>query len=228
MRRWLIAAALAALAGCATPSGPQRDILGSLEVDGGDALINGSRAYHGARVYDGDVVTTGSATSVRVRFRDGGFVQLDENTDPVFRLFREGGCILVKIATGQAFVDAKRICIEDPNLVVVLNSKVNWRVDGPRSAVTVIEGSVSVQRPVSIALEQHDQYLVREQKPEGPPRRLTREEAEATARWTERFFRASAPSLFPRRPPGQVQPRQPPSPPPSPPPRRSTPPAGSR
>jgi hypothetical protein len=198
MKRRLVAAALATLAGCATPSGPQREILGSLEVDGGNAFINGSRAYPGASVRDGDVVTTGSATSVRVRFRDDGFVQLDENTDPLFRLFREGGCILVKIATGQAFVDARRICIEDPNLVVVLNSKVNWRIEGAQSVVTVIEGSVSVERPVRIALKQYDQYLARPQKSEGPPRRLTREQAEATTLWTKRFSPAS------RRPPGEV------------------------
>lgn len=215
MKSGLIVAALAVLAGCATPGRPQREVLGSLEVDGIYAFINGTRAYHGARVYDGDVVTTGSATSVRVRFRDGGFVQLDENTDPEFRLFREGGCILVKIATGQAFVDAKRICIEDPNLVAVLNSKVNWRIREARSVVTVIEGSVSVERPVRVTLGQYDQYLVRQQTPEGPPRRLTREEAEATARWTERFFRAPPPALLPREPLFRFPPRQPP--------RRSTP-----
>lgn len=192
MKRWLITAALAALAGCATPSGPQRELLGSLEVDGSNAFINGSPAHSGASVRDGDVVTTGGATRVRVRFRDGrGFVYLDQNTDPVFRLIREGSCILVKIATGQAFVDAKRVCIEDPNLVVVLNSKVNWRIEAERSVVTVIEGSVSVERPVPLALKQHDQYRVRRQKPEGPPRRLTREEAEATTRWTERFSPAA-------------------------------------
>jgi hypothetical protein len=219
MKSLVVAAALAVLAGCATPSGPQREVLGSLEVDGSNAFVNGSRAYNGASVRDGDVVTTGAATGVRVRLRDGGFVQLDENTDPVFRLFREGGCLLVKIATGQAFVDARRICIEDPNLVAVLNSKVNWRFDAARSVVTVLEGSASVERPAPVGLGQYDQYLVRERTPEGPPRRLTREEAEATARWTERFFRAAPPSL-PRRPPAQVPRSQPPAQTPTPPPAR--------
>ena len=132
---------------------------------------------------------------MKILLHDGNYVQLDQNTDPEFRIFREGGCILVKILTGQMFVDARRVCISDANIEVALNSRVNLRVAGPQSTLTVIEGSVTMSRPARQRLDALHQYIVIS----GAPARTIRfspAEAEATVAWTARYFR-QPPLVFP-------------------------------
>lgn len=199
---WLAAAAVALLlAGCAsssydsrTPARPARSEpplakpLARLEVDGLNVRHNGSEARDGATVRDGDIITTGPGSSARIVFVSGGYVQLDENTDPVFRILGELGCIVVEIATGQAFVDARRVCISDSNVGGLLNSRANWSTNGVTTVLTVLEGSFDVQRPTRTRLGELHQYtvtrgdLVRSQ-------RLSPDQAAATAAWTTRYFR---------------------------------------
>jgi hypothetical protein len=59
-------------------------------------------------------------------------------------------------------VDAKRVCITDPNIEVVLNSRVTLRVSGRQSVLTVLQGSAEVTRPTRATLDQYYQYAVDE------------------------------------------------------------------
>lgn len=209
-RGWLCAAAtMLALSGCATfplPWETDPSLIGTLQVDGTEAFLNGGRVPGGTRVHVGDTVTTGANTSVKLQFVGGGYLQLDENTDP--RLLREGGCILVQIFKGQALVDAKRLCIEAADVALVLNSRVNIRLAGGAAEVTLLEGSATVTQPSSATLVPYDQY--RTVRGRSRQLRLSSTEALATARWTERYFRVQE-----FRPP--VIPVMPPRPPPPPP-----------
>lgn len=185
----VMSAALLTAAGCMMPTSqpPGPAVIGTLDVDGANAYLNDARAVAGVRVYDGDTVVTGPGTSVRVYLADGGYLQLDENTDPQFRLLREGACIVIQILRGQVFADAKRLCIQDSNLESTLGSRVNLRIAGNQSVLTVIEGSVKVTRPSRITLGQFEQYVVIAGRA-ARPRRLSRAQALAVAQWTEGYF----------------------------------------
>src|SRR5262245_37523351 len=191
MKRIAVVAATlvgAALVGCAAGPSGGSELIGTLEVDGPNAFRNGRPTDDGARVFHGDTISTGARTSMRLRFVGGGVLQLDENTDP--QLLREGACILVRILTGQAFVDAKRVCIADSNLEVTLNSRANLKIVGQRSTLTLIEGSAEMGRPERRAVGQYAQYIVIGGVVDSV-QRLRREDAEATANWTRRYFKAA-------------------------------------
>ena len=142
------------------PAQPQR-VVGTLYVDGSNAFLNKKHVSNGTPVYDGDTVETGLGTSVKLVLIDGGYIQLDEKTDPRFTLFKEGSCLLVKIAVGQAFIDAKHVCIDDPDLRFTVNSRVNWlHTAGGQVHLTNLEGSVDVTKPVHLTLAPGEQATV--------------------------------------------------------------------
>jgi len=184
------------LAGCASTGGETRESparasperIGRLEVDGPNVRHNRAPGRDGAGVYDGDIITTGPQSSAKIVLVSGGFVQLDENTDPVFRIVRELGCILIEIADGQAFVAAKRVCISDPNITGNLNSRINWKTDGVTSVLTVLEGTFDVERPTRTRLGDGHQYTVARREVVRTVR-LAPAQASATADWTGRYFR---------------------------------------
>jgi hypothetical protein len=183
------------LGGCAsTADEPERtarespERVGRLDVDGPNVRHNRAPGRDGAVVYDGDIITTGPQSSARIVLVTGGFVQLDENTDPVFRIVRELGCILVEIATGQAFVAAKRVCISDPNITGNLNSRINWKTDGVTSVLTVLKGTFDVERPTRTRLGDGHQYTVTRREVVRTVR-LSPAQASATADWTGQYFR---------------------------------------
>src|SRR5690242_1817148 len=94
------------LNGC-TPPGGERPLIGELGTSGVSVFRNGLPAASGTRIYSGDSVTTGPNSSGMILFANGGYFQLDQNTDPFFSWATVAGvrCILVKLANGQGYVD---------------------------------------------------------------------------------------------------------------------------
>lgn len=194
---WL-AALLLAVAGCATNAAtyspadnlpPIRpDTLARLVVDGPNAYLNGERVATGRYVMSGDTVTTGPGTSAMLLLNAGGYVQLDENTDP---LFREGLCLLIKVLHGQVlFSNVKCQQVEaGPNLAFVAHSVVNLRVVGREARVTVLDGQVDVTLPGKATLGRYAEYLV---IANAAPvvTQLTPEQAASRVAWQQRYFRA--------------------------------------
>jgi len=93
---------------------------------------------------------------------------------------------VIRILKGQTFVEAKRICINDPNLEVVLNSRANLRTEGRRSTFTLLEGSAEQRRPERRALSPRTQLTVRDGAAE-PVRRLSPGEVEKVTGWMTRY-----------------------------------------
>jgi hypothetical protein len=84
-------------------------------------------------INDGDYVSTGAATSVRIGLTADGYagvIQLDENTDP--NLIIATGCIIMRMLKGQALVNAKNICLGTTNISGVTRSVVNFKADATR------------------------------------------------------------------------------------------------
>lgn len=192
---WL-AALLLAVAGCATNAAtyspadnlpPIREgTLARLVVDGPNAYLNGERVSSGRYVVSGDTVTTGPGTSAMLLLNAGGYVQLDENTDP---LFREGLCLLIKVLHGQVlFSNVKCQQVEAVNLAFVAHSVVNLKVSAQESRVTVLDGQVDMSLPGKAVLGRYAEYLV---IPNAAPlvTQLTPEQAASRVAWQQRYFR---------------------------------------
>lgn len=184
------------LGGCAstapTPTGPvlppmRAGTIARLVVDGPNAFINSLPAQTGSYIHHGDKVSTGSQTSAMLLLNEGGFIQLDENTDP---LFRQGKCLLLSIVYGR-LVFQQPGCTQftsPPGMEGVVHSMVHVAASEQLSRVTVIEGQVDMLSPAEATLRQYDEYVAPR---EGPVEvlRLTPEEAAATAAWTRGYFR---------------------------------------
>jgi len=195
---WLAALALAAT-GCATNAagyGPAYELppiregtLARLAVDGPNAYLNGERVATGRYVMSGDTVTTGPGTSAMLLLNSGGYIQLDENTDP---LFREGLCLLIKMLHGQVlFSNVKCQQVEaGTNLAFVAHSVVNLKAGEQETRLTVIDGQVDMTRPIKQPLGRYAEYLA---APKMAPlvTQLTPEQAASRIAWQQRYFRVN-------------------------------------
>lgn len=213
--KYLLVVFFALLGACAAQ--PGREFVGRLDVDGPNAFLNGRRTGDGARVFLGDRVSTGFATSVKVFLQGGGYVQLDQNTDPDF--LREGGCLIIQILTGRVFIDGTGVCIETPSISARQASQIHYAVSSATTETVVLAGSVVMRRPAQVTLGQYDYYVVSGNQAQAP-RRLTPQAANALAAWRANWdFRPTA--TFPAQPAQPVQPTRP-TPSPSAPPSTST------
>ena len=122
------------------------------------------------QVYDGDTLTTEANSSATVEFLQGGLVQLDEQTDPIFKLLRESLCILVNIVKGQVFVNSGNMCIEiqTQNLAGALNSSINMHVTSEQSVLTVLQGAIRVTEPRELSVRALEQVVISQSEVKGP------------------------------------------------------------
>jgi len=95
------------LEGCASLAYlPGQQTIGRLRIIGPNVRVNDASAIDGQTITSGDHVTTGAASSAYINFLSGGFIQLDENTDPGFNLvWEKTQCIFLILnhRKGQAF-----------------------------------------------------------------------------------------------------------------------------
>ncbi|UNK50344.1 hypothetical protein MNR01_04755 [Lysobacter sp. S4-A87] len=164
--------------------------VGLMEVDGKNAFYNQTKVKNHAKVpiYDGDYISTGPGTSVRVNLMaDGysGFIQLDENTDP--NLIIAAKCIVMKMLKGQALVNAKNICLGTQSISGVTRSTVNLKADGMASELTVVEGGVDLDRPIALSVGTYERYQV---AADGAINQYTVDAAEAarSIAWSKKYF----------------------------------------
>jgi len=119
---------------------------------GSNAFLNGIRARQGDPVYDKDRLTTGGDTSVSVLFPEGGFIQLDANTDPDFSKWFEAARCIIKafIQVGQVYVETNNVCallVEDTHLEAFAHTRFNLEVRRDSSLLSVVEGEMQIMRP---------------------------------------------------------------------------------
>lgn len=188
-----------ALGGCASTSPPSAEAelppiragtIARLKVDGPNAYLNGQPARSGSYVADGDTVSTGPRTSAMLVLNDGGTIQLDENTDP---LFKQGACLLMKIFRGrvvfhnircQEFEDGLKMAGVARSLVHIMSAE-------EESRVTVIAGEVEMHSPSPAILGADMEYAATR---EGAVQvsQLTPEETMARIAWTRNYFHQPA------------------------------------
>lgn len=194
------AAGALAISGCAATapggSGAYGDVppirkgtIARLAVDGPYAYINGRLAPGGSYVVDGDTVSTGPGTSAMLLLNEGGTVQLDQNTDP---LFKEGLCLLMKMLRGQVLLrNTKCQEFETVKMAGVAHSVVNISSSERQTRITVIDGEVNVRVPRDVTLGKYAEYAIAPDG-KGEVRQLTAQQATARMAWTGRYFRPPA------------------------------------
>ena len=172
-----------------TAAAPAKRV-GTMQVAGSNAFLNGQpvRTRDPVPINDGDYVSTGAATSVRIGLTADGYagvIQLDENTDP--NLIIATGCIIMRMLKGQALVNAKNICLGTTNISGVTRSVVNFKADATGGTiVTVIEGQLELQKPTPMMVAGSERLVA---LPDGTTHKYAIDAAEAarSAAWTQRY-----------------------------------------
>jgi hypothetical protein len=203
--------------GPGVPSNPPSRV-GTLEVSGPQVFVNGTGAQSGEAIYNGNRVTTGAGSSGLINLDTGGSLQLDENTDPLFRfqLLKEGWCLVVNIASGQIFDDTHSgSCVEinTPDGSGVVASSVNVHLGSSGSTWTVLQGAVRITRPAGIVVRPLESIMVSKGRMVST-RRLSSDEAARLTEWRFKYHFGRGPVAYPPRhtvPPIKTVPVPPPS-----------------
>ena len=161
-----LAALLALLASCAplpfTPNPgagpPPLAWIGRItSIEGRNAFVDPGNsgaarpAQIGQTLLAGDRFYTGPGTRMKIDFRSGGYIELDENTDP--SLFQDLSCLVVSLfRSGRIFVDKSDACIESLGTKSQQFSKVVYSVmpAGPYVQITVVEGKARTLQPAVV------------------------------------------------------------------------------
>lgn len=163
------------------------DTIGRLRVHGPNAYLDKQLVGPGTYVRDGQTVSTGPGTSVILVLNDGGEIQLDENTDP---LFQKGACLLMKIFRGKAALRNKKCQeFESVDMAGIAHSHVHIDALDNVSYVTVIDGTVTMRSPSSATLGPNIEYVA---TAAGVVQivQLTPAQAAARQAWTQKYFPA--------------------------------------
>jgi len=128
--------------------------IGTLEPTGPDVSVDGRQGRYGESISEGMTVRTGPRSSARIRYADGGFCQLDENTDPLFgiRVDKISGreCVYISIEIGQVFIDKNLHCFATPHVEGILNSRANLKVSRQETELAVFQGRAETYSPPGV------------------------------------------------------------------------------
>ena len=175
---------------------PGQQTVGRLRTVGPNVSINGEPARDGQMVTVRDRLRTGASSSAYVYFLSGGFVQLDENTDPFFEIVWDGtACriLILGIRIGQAYHEAGHQCRTtaftphgewtQPERQFNL---FNLKVDNQESVFTLLDGKIDLSKPTYRALKPRQQIRVSAAGVE-EVKSLSDSELEEVTRWRRQF-----------------------------------------
>ena len=124
-------------------------------IEGPNAFVDrgnhgtGQPVQLGQSLLAGDRFYTGPGTRMKIDFWNGGYVELDENTDP--SLFQDLNCLVVSLfRSGRIFVDKSNACVESLGTKSQQFSKVAYAVmpaASPYLQITVVEGEARTLQP---------------------------------------------------------------------------------
>lgn len=185
-----------AVAGCINLSNVKKDRtqLGTLQTIGPNVQLNDKLVVGNRSVYNGDRIVTGRNTSAYIYFAQGGFVQLDENTDPEFKeIFKGTKCFIRMIGQliGISYYESeKQKCVfrfrNEFADAVPHGTKVNFKVTDEYTVITVLEGSMELSYPSHFSIEKGWQVGI-SRKGISWIRRLSADALNATTEWRKKF-----------------------------------------
>lgn len=189
---------ISVLEGCASLAYlPGQQTIGTLRIIGPNVRVNEVPAIDGQTITSGDYLTTGAASSAYLYFLSGGFIQLDENTDPGFKLvWEKTQCIfnILKHGSGLGQVYGKTTSDDCPSFYETPfgkffrnHTQFNVLVNKQQTVMTVLEGKMELVSPQQISLEQGQQMIVTKSGVQSV-RNLSAQELREVTRWRDRFF----------------------------------------
>jgi hypothetical protein len=171
-----------------SPAGQDSSVIGTLDILGAEAYLNGKLAKQGGALRSGDALRTGPFTQVKIHLVGGGVVHLDEQTDPIFKeLVESGKCILeiLSLNRGQMFVRTGR-CKARVNITNGIFEQsgtefvVSVRAD--LAILTVLDGRMRLLEPKAVSIESGMEIQVSSVKVESL-RHLTDPELKDSVSW---------------------------------------------
>lgn len=184
--------------GCVSLPTEPGDAIGTLRVSGLNVWLNNRAGKDGDTVRIGSSLATGAGSSALVEFRDGGYLQLDEKTDPIFEWLAQSKCILIRIFTGQAYLKRERACVEGPNISLVLNSEANIRIGRKFAELTLLQGNADVTTPARKELLPAQQLTVTGKRVTSL-RTLTPAQLQGVVAWRKKYRFKPLPAPEPQR-----------------------------
>lgn len=183
------------LEGCASLAYlPGQQTIGTLRVIGPEVRVNGLPANDGQTLTSGDYISTGAASSAYLYFLSGGFIQLDENTDPGFKLvWDKTQCIFLnwKYRNGQAYQkttanDCQSFLETPVGKFFRKDTQFNVLVNTKQTVMTVLEGKMDLISPQQMSLEQGQQMIVTTSGVQSV-KKLSEQELREVTRWRDHF-----------------------------------------
>jgi len=129
------------------PSPHSGEIIGTIvAIQGPKATVAGRPAQLHMPVHENEHVKTGPGSTITIQFSKGGFMQLHENTDPVFTIIRETMCLLIQMFYGDAILDTGGQCvnIDTPESSAFIHTKTHIRIENGYTTYKVLEGRIDV------------------------------------------------------------------------------------
>jgi len=184
---------------------PPLRLVGSLnDIRGGPNAyyVRGNRggatkAYEDQPVYEGDRIFTGPNTRMTLRFAQGGYAELAENTDPVPRFLSDFGCLIVDLLrTGWMFVDGSNVCVGAQGTITKQDSQVVYDVRAGPVQITVVGGRAELKKPHVLAISAGFRVDANAKQvlKGGKPYQLTRLQVEEAVRLTN-WYQRTKPKL---------------------------------
>lgn len=138
--------------------GPARTPVGRVHVDAPSVLVNNRAVAGTVTVFLGDDVRTDGRGRATISFDAGGSLVIGPDTDPLFQLVSEAGCVgtnmLLQVIIGRGtfdFFNVTRVCFCNPGDVVCGAPASDFRVvvTNTGTSITVSRGAlrVTVGRP---------------------------------------------------------------------------------
>lgn len=185
------------------PAAASPEIIGELRTWGPNVTVNGTPAADGRRLRRNDFVATGPNSRARVQFTPGGFVQLEENTDPNFLLdLLDSGRCLIKflLRNGSAAGDTDPCSHEVTDASgndILAGSQYILTATPEASVLTLLDGSARVRGARTVTV-QAGQQVVMTRDFISEPRRLSSRELRRLRDWLKSFdFTGAQPALRP-------------------------------
>jgi beta-lactam-binding protein with PASTA domain len=188
------------LAACQQPRAPE--VIGTLKIQGPNVTVNGTSATDGMAFHSGDVVATGPASRARLWLNTGGFIQLEENTDPgIVKTIREGLCwIIINIRVGMFGAqtgDCGQIAKGPHGNESIVLSQYVLAVSGQASVLSLLAGSAEVRNRRQVRVGE-GQQVVMTRDFISDPRRMSGREIQLLVDWLGSFdFTGARPAIKP-------------------------------
>lgn len=145
---------------------PDGQEIATLQIIGSNVTVNRIRASNGMAIKNGDYIATGPASRARLDFFSGGYLQLEENTDPGFweRLLATGRCVIefaLQRGTGSGETGNCDASATTPEGIEIFIGSKYVLTAGPASTVlTILEGQATVRDERAVQVGAGEQVVI--------------------------------------------------------------------